>query len=272
MKLVTVLVIAAVGASPTFAKNISITVAPTVTVSPGTVSMRLKVSNGGDEAAQSVQPILRFRDKEAKGAVHASLGPNEIMEDSLKLDVGDLGPGRWPFRLTIDYTDANQYPFQALQMIPVLVGTPAAPKLSISDVKAQPLTTTAGLSIRVKNLSATPRKVTLAAFVPEGLEVSSQPAADQQLEGWADKLMSATLLNRTALAGSRYPVYVVAEYEDEGTHQTVLSQGIVEIVEQHSFFERQRNLLWIAAATIAGLWVLVALFRVVTRPRATAAR
>src|SRR5262249_40143485 len=152
-----------VAAAPAFAKNISITVSPTITVSPGTVSARLKVSNGGDEAAQSVLPTLRFRGKDAKGTLHASLGPNESFEESLAIPVGDLAPGRWPFRLTVDYTDANQYPFQALQMLAVVVGTPTPAKLSITEVKVAPLTTTSSMTVRLRNLSATARTVTLTA-------------------------------------------------------------------------------------------------------------
>ncbi len=261
-------------AVPASAKNISITVAPTVEVTPGTVTVRVKIGNAGDEAAQSILPTLHFRDKEVKGQLRQSLGANESVEDALAMQTGDLGPGRWPFRLTVDYTDANQYPFQALQMIPVIIGTPVPPKLSIPEVKATPLASSGSLDLKLKNLSAAPRKLTLTAYVPEGLEVTSQPPQELTLPAWGEQTVSASLLNRTALPGSRYPIFVTAEYDDDagGGHQAILAQGIVEIVEKKSFLDQQRGLLPVAAAVLVGLWALVALWRFATRPRAPVTR
>src|SRR5205814_5438589 len=133
--------------------------------------LRVKIGNAGDEAAQSVTPVLHFGEKETRGQTKQSLGPNESFDQSLSLPIGDLKPGRWPFRLTVDYTDANQYPFQALQVNAVLVGRPPLPKMSVPEVKAGSLATTGAVRVRLKNLAGVARTATVSVLVPEGLEV-----------------------------------------------------------------------------------------------------
>ena len=244
-------------AGPAAATNISITLAPTVEVSGGTFTLRVKVGNQGDEAAQSVTPTLHFRDAETRGQTKPSLGPNESFEDALSLPVGDAKPGRWPFRLTVDYTDANQYPFQALQVNAVLVGQPPPP-------------TTGVVRVRLKNLAGVARSAAVSVLVPEGLEVPDG-VPPVPLAGWEEKTVSAKLVNRTALPGSRYPLYVTVEYDEDSAHQAAIAQGVVEIVAAQSFLERQRTLLWIGAVVLGLVWVTMILWRVTGRTRVRAA-
>src|SRR5207253_1711564 len=94
----------------------SISISPVVELRDGALAARVQVTNSGDEAAHTVAPILRFGDKEVRGPAHDQLAPNQTMTAELSLPVGELGPGRWPYRLAVDYADANQYPFQALHV------------------------------------------------------------------------------------------------------------------------------------------------------------
>ena len=199
-------VLAVLASAPAAAKNISITLAPTVEVSAGTFTLRVKIGNAGDEAAQSVTPVLHFGEKETRGQTKQSLGPNESFDQSLSLPIGDLKPGRWPFQLRVDYTDANQYPFQALQVNAVLVGQPPPAKMTVPLVKPDPLATTSPLHVRLKNLTGTARTVAVSVLVPEGLDVA-EPIQPVALAGWEDKPVTAQLVNRSALPGSKYPVY-----------------------------------------------------------------
>jgi hypothetical protein len=252
--------------APVAAKNISITLAPTVEVTPDTFTIRVKIGNSGDEAAQSVTPILHFGDSEARGQTKQSLGPNESFDQSLSVPLGDRKPGRWPFQLRVDYTDANQYPFQALQVNAVLVGQPPPAKLSLPMVKPDPLATTSALNLRLKNLTGAPRTVAVSVLVPEGLDVA-QPVPPVALVAWEDKPVTAQLVNRSALAGSKYPVYVTAEYDDEGAHQAVIAQSVVEIVAATSFFEKQRSVILAGAVILGVLWLAIILWRVSGRQR-----
>ena len=254
-------VLAVLASAPAAAKNISITLAPTVEVSAGTFTLRVKIGNAGDEAAQSVTPILHFGEKETRGQTKQSLGPNESFDQSLSLPIGDLKPGRWPFQLRVDYTDANQYPFQALQVNAVLVGQPPPAKMTVPLVKPDPLATTSPLHVRLKNLTGTARTVTVSVLVPEGLDVA-EPIQPVALAGWEDKPVTAQLVNRSALPGSKYPVYLVAEYDDDAAHQSVIAQSVVEIVAARSFFERQRSFIIAGAILLAVVWLSIIVWRV----------
>src|SRR5262249_25487227 len=85
----------AAAALPAAAGTISITIQQTPEVRDGSLAVKLNVRNGGDEAAQSVTPVLRFRDKEARGETRPALEPNGSMEQTLTVPVGELGEGRW---------------------------------------------------------------------------------------------------------------------------------------------------------------------------------
>src|SRR5205807_7409182 len=58
-----------------------------------------------------------------------------------------------------------------------------------------------------------------------------------------------------------YPVFAEVQYDDEGVHQAVAGQGIVEIEAAHSYFEVRRTWFWIAAGVLVALWVGILLWR-----------
>src|SRR6266404_2209958 len=182
---------------PAAAGSISISILPVVELREGALSAQVKVSNVGDEAAQSVAAVLVFGEHKARGEIHPSLAPGASMDATLSLAVGDLGTGRWPYQVAVDYTDTNQYPFQAIHLGLVTVGNSPPAKMAVS--------------------------------VP--------------------------IVNRTALVGSRYPVFAEVQYDDDGVHQAVVGQGMVAIEAAHSFFEVRRTWFWIVAGVLVALWL-----------------
>ena len=236
------------------AGSISISISPTVELRDGALAASVQVSNSGDEAAHAVLPHFRFRDQEARGTAKEALAPKESMRAELTLPVADLGAGRWPYRLAVDYADANEYPFQALHVGTVVQGTAPAAKLSVTAVDADPLAGSGSVRVRLKNLAGAARDVSLAVILPEGVEASqgSRPVA---LAAWQETTVSTSLVNRTALAGSRYPIFVTAEYDEDGVHQVALGHGMLEVTNPRSFFQAQRSLLWIGAAVLVAAWL-----------------
>src|SRR5213593_2447494 len=247
-------------AGPAAAGSISISILPVVELREGALSAQVKVSNVGDEAAQSVAAVLVFGEHKARGEIHPSLAPGASVDAALSLPVGELGTGHWPYQIAIDYTDANQYPFQAIHVGLVTVGSPPPAKVAVAELKANPLSSSGTLRIRVKNLAGVVRQASVSVVAPEGIEVSA-PAQDLRLAAWEERTVSVPIVNRTALVGSRYPVFAEVQYDDEGVHQTVAGQGMVEIEAAHSFFEVRRTWFWIAAGVLVALWVGILLWR-----------
>src|SRR5207253_3444393 len=116
---------------PAAAGSISISIAPVVEPREGALSAQVKVSNVGDETAQSVAAVLVFGEHKARGEIHPSLAPGASVDAALSLPVGELGTGHWPYQIAIDYTDANQYPFQAIHVGLVTVGSPPPAKVAV---------------------------------------------------------------------------------------------------------------------------------------------
>ena len=239
---------------PAAAGSISISIAPTVELREGTLAAQVKVSNVGDESAQSVAAVLVFGEHRTRGDLHPSLAPGASMDAALTVPVGDLGTGRWPYQIAVDYTDANQYPFQAIHLGLVTVGSPPPAKVAVSELKADPLSNSGTVRIRIKNLAGVARKASVSVVAPEGVEVTA-PAQDVSLAAWEERTVTAPIVNRTALVGSRYPLFAEVQYDDDNVHQTVAGQGMVAIEAAQSFFEVRRTWFWIVAGVLVALWL-----------------
>jgi hypothetical protein len=250
---VTALLLAAGLAGRAGAGTISIAMTPTAQLENDTLAVTVQVANRGDEAAQSVVPTLHFRGKEVRGKGTPSLAPNATFEETLTLPAEGLGTGRWPYSVTIDYTDANQYPFQALHALAVSKDTPPPPKVTIPSIEGTTIADSGTLEIKVKNMAGVERKVAVGVLVPEGLEVT-QKVPDLTLSAWEEKVVSVPVANRTALAGSRLPIFVTVEYDDDGAHEATIGQNVVEIVPAQSFFAEKRVLLWLGAGLLVLAW------------------
>src|SRR3989449_7585450 len=210
---------------PAAAGSISISILPVVELREGALSAQVKVSNVGDEAAQSVAAVLVFGEHKARGEIHPSLAPGASIDATLSLAVGDLGTGRWPYQVAVDYTDANQYPFQAIHLGLVTLGSPPPAKMAVSEVKADPLSSAGTLRIRVKNLAGVVRQASLSVVTPEGVEVTA-PVQDVKLAAWEERTVSVPIVNRTALVGSRYPVFAEVQYDRSEEHTSELQSRL----------------------------------------------
>lgn len=258
---VTAVLLLLLGPALAGAGSITINMTTSVRLEEGVLSVDLKVTNSGDEAAGSVVPVLRLRDREARGARRESLGPNQALQETLSVPAKDLGPGRWPFRVAVDYTDANQYPFQALHVALVTVGSPSPARIAVPEIKVPAIASSGTVRMQVKNLAGVARNVTLNLFVPEELELTD-PIPPLEIAAWETKEVRASLINRTALAGSRYPVFVSVEYEDGEVYQTVLAYNTVEIRAPRALLSR--GFLPVVVALVV-LWVAVIAWRMVRR-------
>lgn len=244
-----------------FAGSITINMSAAVSYADGALTVVLNVTNSGDEAARSVVPILRFRDKEARGTRRDALAPSEKLEATLTIPVGTLGPGRYPYRVAVDYTDANQYPFQALHVGLLINGDPSPAKIAVTNIEVPDLSRSTSVRMNVKNLAGVTRTATVTLFTPDDIE-ATEPMRSIELAAWAEAPVRIDLTNRTALPGSRYPLFVAAEYDEEAAHQTVIAQGSVAIISPRAFVSQW--LWWIVGGLVAG-WLLLILWRVVRR-------
>ena len=247
------------------AKTISITIGQKTELVDDRLVVKATVGNTGDESAKAVAVNLRFGDAKARGKLHDDLAPNASFEEELSVPVGKLGDGRWPYQIAVDYADANLYPFQALLVTTFVVGNPPPARISVPTIAAEGgIAGSGSLQVRFKNLAGTARDATYRVIAPEGLEVEDATGT-VHLKAWGEDERTFEVINRTALAGSRYPVFVAAEYDAEGLHQGIVAQGVVEIVAPRDFWERHRLLLFVGAGGLVLLWLALVVRRATTR-------
>jgi hypothetical protein len=259
---VCVLVLGLVAAA--HAKTISITIGQKTELRGNDLVVKTTVGNSGDEAAKAVAATVRFGDKQVHGKRHEELAPNARYEEELVLGTGPLGEGRWPYQIAVDYADANLYPFQALLVNSITVGNPPPAKVAVPAIRSSGIADAGTLTINFKNLTGVERDVAYRVIAPEGLE-ARDPTGSMHLKGWGEDSTSIDVINRTALAGSRYPVFVTVEYDDEGVHQGVVAQGIVEIVSPRNFWEKYQTVLVAGAALLVALWLVLVARGVMSR-------
>jgi hypothetical protein len=248
------------------AGNISLELSPRPEVREGTLTVQLAVRNGGDEPGRSVGAALHFRNRTIRSEVRPLLRPGKTWEAELALPAVDIGTGRWPYRIRVDYADANGYPFQALHVGTVMVRAPPLAKVAVVGVTTPPLATSGPLESRVKNLSPNARTVSIAVHLPEGIELA-EPVAPVELAAWEERRVTASLVNRSGLPGSRYAVFVSVEYDDGSLHQAVVVPATLEIVAEQSVFERRRSLLWVVAGLLVLAWGATVSWRLAVRRR-----
>jgi hypothetical protein len=254
MKALAILLLASALAVPAAAGTTSISITQAARIADGNLVVDLKVGNAGDEAALSVTPILRFGDERVRGKGKPSLGPNTSFDETLSLPVGTLGEGRWPYHLTVDYTDLNEYPFQALHTQALVVGSPPPAKVVVPAIQGGDISGTGALTITVKNLTPEPRTARIHVLVPAEIEAAGG-SREVALDPWKDASLEVPLTNRAALVGSRYPVFVTAEYDDGPVHQTVVAQGSVAIRNVGSFVDRWGRWMSLSGSALVLAWL-----------------
>lgn len=212
--------------------TIAIRISSTAEVKEGLLRMAATIVNAGDETAVAVRPVFSFSGRETRGRAFETLGPQEVYEGTFSLAVSDLGPGRWPYRLAVDYTDGKHHPFQALRVSSVVLGSDPGPfGLELLGIDAPPLTGPGAVRIRVRNPGSGSRQASIGFFAPADLEVVERGRSVVIAPG-AHVEVSLGIAPRTAQVGSRYAAFAVLEYDDAGVHHALVADSLVEVRER----------------------------------------
>lgn len=246
------------------AGTISMSISHRLEIEAERITAVVTVSNSGDEAAHSVGTVLEIMGTEYRGEPRTSLEPGASYEERLEAPVLGEAEGRWPYRIAVDYTDANQYPFQALSVATFQRGNPPPAEIALTSVTVPGLAQQGVLVAGVKNLSDSERSASLRLVTPRGMEAPNGKT-EFSLAPWEDRSLEVSVVNRFALAGSRYPVYAVVEYEEGGLHQAVVASGDLQIIEAGTLDENSRSYVWIAAVVLGLLFFLLLGWKIATR-------
>jgi hypothetical protein len=215
-------------AESTGAGEITLQLQSTAELGNGSLRVALKVTNAGNDTAFALRPRVALGEREVLGGSHASLVPGGSFDVALTLAAPVLGPGRWPFRVAVDYADGNSHPFQSLQAGLLVVGQPAPFALALQDIEATPLQDRGSLKLALRNEGPSDVRARVSLLVPADLEPPPR-SATPALAPRERRELALPLGVRTALVGSRYAIYVLVEYDEAGAHQALLAEAVVEV-------------------------------------------
>jgi hypothetical protein len=261
MKIVRILAFLAAMAAPGTAwAQISLSI--TTTVDSATLpdlSVVVDVTNGGKETAHAVRATVQT------GAARVTIPgqdvrPGQTHKFTASIPVQASKPGTYPVFVTVAYADANGYNFSAIAASSYSSGAPTTSDI-FGVLNASPVSDKGELRLKLKNNSNEARTLTLTPVLPleltpEGLprEATLAPGQEQELKG--------AIANFSALGGSRYPIFIAAEYDTADAHFSHVITTVVEVATPSTVFSRYRN--WLIGAGIVLL--LAAIWRM-RRPR-----
>lgn len=219
------------------------------------------VQNDGDEAARDVQPSAQYFSRTLVGPKWATLAPKERQTHVFPLGDPPALPGSYPFVLTIDFADLNQYPLTATNVMAMQAG-PSGGRPGIF-AKAEPvsLKKTGTMTIAVKNEDNVEKAVVARVLGPRELAIDPN-AFDLSLAAGGRSEQRLSIANFSALPGSTYPIFIVFEYDLSGFHYTFVSVTQAAVGAGGMSPGARRNVIALAGIAFAAVLALEIVRRV----------
>ena len=227
-----------------------------VTAAADQAKVLVTLVNKGNEPAYNTRISIVFASKRYGGALKKRLGIGERYTEEFTLNAAMKRPGRYPLPVTVDYSDANLYPFSALSIgyVDYVKSMPGGisgeiPEIVVSDSGEG--------EVIIRDSDPVKRMVSCA------LVSSRDIAIEQPLKAIAvGPGMSTTipfhLKSLSGRNGSKYAVFAILEYDDNEYHYSNAVQGMVR-VESSRFTKKYRRYL---LAVMIALFLIVFLYNI----------
>lgn len=196
-------------------------------VNGNALNIMMSTINNGDEPAYNVRFEAKAQNKTFLSEKNPELGLKETYITNFETKISSKKPGTYPIITTTYYTDANQYPFSALNC-QIFTYIKDAPSPVFGKIKPVSIIKEGELNLIAKNLSSEDLKVKIKYAVPRELTIIS---SDDYI--FIPKLsevnIKAKINNFSALQGSTYQIYAVFESEDKDSHYTAIIPGTIKV-------------------------------------------
>lgn len=239
---------------------ITIKTETTTAVDSDNLKVNVEVTNEGDESAFNVQINVNDNQRIQSSPIKKILAVKEQFKYEANYHLTQTKQGRYPLAVTIDYTDANQYPFTALTVTNYSFGSDTVSKIfgSAKDIR---LTSHASLPLTLKNIDETPKEVQISLTVPKEASVQEK-VKKVSIQPRSEVNTTFILNNFSALPGSRYQVFFILEYEDENKHYSTIVPCLVNVDMPSGFFKRYK---WYIIAGSSVLFIVLMVFQFIPR-------
>ncbi|MBU0629618.1 MAG: hypothetical protein KKC80_01710 [Candidatus Margulisbacteria bacterium] len=227
---------------PASARFISLQTTITASVGAKTAAINFSAVNKGDEPAHNIWSELVVFGRTYSNNNRTVLPPSEKYLARYTIPLAGQ-KGSYPLLLTIHYTDGNQYPFSALTAAPLIIGR-EPPAALWGVVKPAAFTKDGEIEVALKNMTRQTQTIGLALFLPQELNTDLKPAKIDLSPG-SNRTIKIKLSNFSALPGSSYQLFIIAQTDGESGHTTAIIPGNVKI--------EKGSMLWINPAWLIGL-------------------
>ena len=213
-----------------------------VTVKPDELTLVATAENRGDVPAHAVQFEIIFNDRVLTGPVVETLGQDKKTSSSCTpVDVA-LMPGRYPVVIKTYYKDASSHRFTALTVGFYDYRSILKPTVSINGQATRiPVDGKGQIAFVLRNDGQTEQKIDLALFIPNELSASHEHRV-VEIGPQQEATVVYDIENYSALTNSSYPVSLVGQYENAGSHFSVAGSAVVRIADD---VEPAVRLVWI---------------------------
>ncbi len=247
-------------ASSAFASYISLNTTVTAKVVGNQLKVLVSAVNKGDEAAYNVQAELRAGGKKILAEKVQKLEVNGTYKGYATFNLNLDKAGHYPLVIVMHYADANQYPFSALTIQTFAYKVQDMPKDLFGRMRSTTFWENGRIELTLKNSSNVDIKAKADLVVPKEITVLGG-VKDLALAARVSDKVRFELENFSALSGSNYQVYAVSEYDKGNFHYTVITPGMIRIVERKSLLGIDYQYLLVFLIVLVMVFILFQVFK-----------
>ena len=245
-------------ATPSFAGVLKIKTQTTVQTTGDQLHITVTLTNEGTAIAYNLQVHLELLGKTLDSKLKPQLDPSKSSSFVFEKRAEGIKAGRYPLTVSVDFHDANQYPFSALSGMTFSAGPDVNSDLAVMG-KAISMGKSGELPLNIKNMGADKKKILATLMLPRELSTPT-PQIRFSMDPRSQKDLNFEIRNFSALPGADYPVFCYFEYDLENIHHTAVCSTVIKIIEPENLF-RQYRWLWIGIAGILILALLMLIIR-----------
>ena len=255
-----IFMVALLCATPSFAGILKIKTQTTVQTAGDQLDVAVKLTNEGTAIAYNLQVHLTLLGETLDSKLKPQLAPKGSSTFVFKKSAEGTKAGRYPLTVSVDFHDANQYPFSALSGMTFALGPDVNSDLAAIG-KNIAMGKNGELSLNIKNMGTGEKQIVATLVLPRELSTPT-PQISFPLHPRSQKDLDFEIHNFSALPGADYPVFCYLEYDLENIHHTAVCSAAIKVMEPENLF-RQYRWLWMGLAGI----LIMALLALIIKSR-----
>ncbi|HDH28957.1 MAG TPA: hypothetical protein ENH13_07470, partial [Euryarchaeota archaeon] len=205
-----------------------------VDLDAGHGTSNLRVVNRGDEAAFDTSVSFYLPEGfTAEEVFIGRLNPNQPFESEISVEApAEALPGVYPAAASVNYRDANSYPFSAVTPFYITVGRQSTTAVfAVLDEATVSEGRGAKLRLTVKNPDSTGRNAFVTLYLPRELE-AEEYSKELFLPARGNVERDFEVSSFSALPGSSYAVFAGISFEENNIMHSTFARGTIRVVEE----------------------------------------